>query len=752
MHSDWIWIDDTNPEQPRMVFFRKLVTISALTSDCVLHINADSRYVLLVNGHRVAVGPCRAPRGVWYYDTVDIGPYLQVGENELFVKVIQYTDHKLKNIHFKTGPASVQTEGIGGLWIEELDTNYGFATTSEYSCIEVTGYTFPEAQVFGYVSFTEHYDSRPVHENTVAACWKPAVALFRAPEQGIGALRDTWYGEPRTIPQPYEKIGLFQHTVRNTFHYTGDGKLTVTQGESAYIELDAGCVINAYPQLCFCCGEGSCVRIIYAEGYGTMDASGTFRKGLRDNPEDQCIHGQYDVYIAHGGSQKYIPFLYRNFRVIRIEVTAEGNQPFIMDAPWYIQTGYPLEISGSFHGENPVFNRIWDISKRTLLCCMYETYMDCPYYEQMQYTMDTFLQVQYTLSISADARLARKAICDFAQSQMPDGLMPCNTPAKFRQIIPGFPFYWILMLHSYMMYVGEPAFIRSHLGTLDKLLQFYVCFINEDGLLGDTGYWQFFDWVKEWKDGSPVKEGEINILYNMLYVYGLRKAGELNRYCGRFSTAEEYESIAESVAYAVRRLAYHTESGLFADVPGGEPISQHAQIFAVLSSVAPAQDKRAIMERMLARKNSLAVPSYCFRYFLCRALEETGLYKEVNNSLRMWDAYEDLMRLGLTTWPEDFVTMRSDCHGWSAVPLYEFAACFLGVQPIAPGYAKVRIRPLPCPLKEYGGTVPVGDKGVVQVAICNKDGKYQVDVTLPEGLECEQDYSFLEWKEERSAV
>lgn len=744
MNSEWIWINNYLSAKPEMVYFKKKVTANEIKKPCSINIYADSRYVLMINGKRVSAGTCRAPKGVWYYDTVDITKYICLGENEIFVKVIRYTNDKQKDICFQSGPASVTTEGLGGLKIEETDTDYGFSTSDEYKCIEVKGYMFPENQVFGYLSFTENFDSRIVNEDTDDSLWKNAVVLFKAPVRGIGALRDFWYAEQREIPLPYEKEGTFIKTLRNTFSCSS-GQMFVNDGSEAIIELDAGKLINAYPRLKFKCGEGSALKITYAEGYGNINENGVLIRGVRGNPEGQGIYGFSDIYTAREGTQTYIPFLYRCFRVIKIEVSALGGVPFILEQIDYIKTGYPLEISGSFNADDKKFEKIWDISRRTLACCMYETYMDCPYYEQMQYIMDTFLEIQYTFSISSDYRLARKAIKDFAESQQSDGMMLCNSPARFRQIIPGFPFYWILMLHSYMMYAGDREFIRRYLGTLDKLLQFYEIRINADNLLGDTGYWQFFDWVKEWECGVPVKDGEVNILYNMLYIYGLRKAGEINRFCGRFSTADEYAQLADKIAKAVREKAFDIETGLFSNAPGEKPSSQHAQIFAVLSSVVSEEEKRPLIERMLARIGELSKPSYCFTYFQCRALEETGLYAEVHKQIKLWDMYSDLMKLDLTTWPEDFVTMRSDCHGWSAVPLYEFAACFLGVKPLAPGYSKVGIIPQPVPLDSYGGKVPIGNGKVVEVSIAKDErGHYNVTVIVPESIEYITDFSKLE--------
>jgi alpha-L-rhamnosidase len=42
----------------------------------------------------------------------------------------------------------------------------------------------------------------------------------------------------------------------------------------------------------------------------------------------------------------------------------------------------------------------------------------------------------------------------------------------------------------------------------------------------------------------------------------------------------------------------------------------------------------------------------------------------------------------LTTWAEDAVNSRSDCHGWSACLVHIF-----GLTPAAPGYRRLRIKP-----------------------------------------------------------
>jgi hypothetical protein len=50
-----------------------------------------------------------------------------------------------------------------------------------------------------------------------------------------------------------------------------------------------------------------------------------------------------------------------------------------------IYTGYSFERKLHFDGGDAELQRIFDVGWRTATLCAYETYVDCPYYEQLQY-------------------------------------------------------------------------------------------------------------------------------------------------------------------------------------------------------------------------------------------------------------------------------------------------------------------------------------------------------------------------------
>lgn len=56
----------------------------------MIHVTADTRYKLRINGRHVAIGPARSSPSCWYYDTLDIAKFLKVGSNDIHVLVVRY--------------------------------------------------------------------------------------------------------------------------------------------------------------------------------------------------------------------------------------------------------------------------------------------------------------------------------------------------------------------------------------------------------------------------------------------------------------------------------------------------------------------------------------------------------------------------------------------------------------------------------------------------------------------------------------
>ena len=94
------------------------------------------------------------------------------------------------------------------------------------------------------------------------------------------------------------------------------------------------------------------------------------------------------------------------------------------------ETGYPFKQVARFESSDAELNRIWEVGWRTLRVDAHETFMDSSYWEQLQYTGDTRLEMLITYAVSGDPRLAIQAIDAFAESDVDGGLMQGAYPSR----------------------------------------------------------------------------------------------------------------------------------------------------------------------------------------------------------------------------------------------------------------------------------------------------------------------------------
>lgn len=163
------------------------------------------------------------------------------------------------------------------------------------------------------------------------------------------------------------------------------------------------------------------------------------------------------------------------------------------------ETRYPLEMESRLITDDDRFNRALPLMVRALQMCAHETYMDCPYYEQMMYVGDTRLEALTTYAINRDDRLARKAIILFDRSRQTNGMVLARFPCRDRQIIPPFALWWIAMVHDYAMWRGDRAWIADLLPGVRAVLDGFWRLIDADGLLSLPPGWNFVDWVPAWR-------------------------------------------------------------------------------------------------------------------------------------------------------------------------------------------------------------------------------------------------------------
>ncbi|HEY3267906.1 MAG TPA: family 78 glycoside hydrolase catalytic domain [Armatimonadota bacterium] len=94
--GSWIWNRETGSTRCSYTYFRRSFTLDSAPLSASVKVAADSRYILYVNGQRVGRGSSRCFKAHQYYDTWDIRPYLNAGQNVIAALVHFYGEGTLQ--------------------------------------------------------------------------------------------------------------------------------------------------------------------------------------------------------------------------------------------------------------------------------------------------------------------------------------------------------------------------------------------------------------------------------------------------------------------------------------------------------------------------------------------------------------------------------------------------------------------------------------------------------------------------------
>lgn len=732
---------------PRMAYesdlgvyhFRRSFDITTKPSSFIVHVTADNRYRLFVNGKGIGLGPSRGDKLHWQYETYDLAPYLQTGKNIVAAQVW--------NLGNK-GPVAQMTTGKTAFLMQGntekenlVDTNpenWKVIKNDAFRLNPVTGEI-----VFGYYAlgatdsiyadkFPWSWETNSFDDNT----WNrprfvaPADPLYYSYKHGEadGGLT------PRTIPMMEEKLERIPKTVRASGiktdgkFLTGKNPLVIPANSQVTILLDQTYLTTAYPELLVSGGKGSSIAVAYAEAL--VDEN--LKKGNRNETENKKLVGYFDVFIPDGGQNRlFRPLWYRTYRFVEMRIKT-GSEGLTINDFYGMFTGYPFKEKASFTSSDPGLQNIWNVGWRTARLCANETYYDCPYYEQLQYVGDTRIQALLSLYVAGDDRLMRNALTLYDQSRLPEGITQSRYPTEVAQMIPPFSLFWVDMIHDYYTFRDDADFVEGFLPGIRGTLAWFERHLNDKNLLSEMGWWNFVDWAKEFERGVPAgaKEKEGTSIISLQFVYALDRAAEMFDRFGKKHEAAYYREQADVIRKAVYAHCYDNQKQLFADTPDKKHFSQHANVLAILTDAIPADQQQALMQRILSDK-TLTQSSIYFRFYLMNALKKAGMANQYLENLGIW---KEMLAQGLTTFPEETNEPRSDCHAWSSSPMIEFLATVCGIEPAAPGFKTVKIEPHLGKLTEANGTVP-HPRGNIEVKL-KRSGPNGItaEISLPVGL------------------
>jgi hypothetical protein len=741
-HAAWITHPSAPLREPLVLHFRRTLTLAAVPPSYPVRVSADNRFVLYVNGQRVGDGPARGNLSHWRYERFDLAPVLHRGDNRItatvwnfgiFSPIAQMSDRTAFLLESEaTGDTGISTPGG---WQVEIEQGHRALDRSS-----VTLQTYMAAGP-GEEIDAAHYDWNWDSASDAGSSWVSAASPMRdSIFEGVNDAHsaDTtgdnpWGLVPDALPPMVYTPTVAGETVRadlpalNAFPAS---PVTVPASSHVHILLDRKTLTTAYPVLSVSAGKGARIWLTYSEALYDKN----LHKGDRNEVGDRTARGLRDCFFLDGGAHRaFEPLWWRTWRYLDLDIET-ATEPLQLESlkAWF--TAYPYQERASFWSEDPDLAKIWEISWRTARLDAHETYMDTPYYEQLQYIGDTRIQALISYAVAGDDRLARQALAAFDESRIPEGITRSRSPSSLPQNIPTFSLLWIGMLHDYWMYRPDPAPVRASLMGIRAVLNWFANYEQPNGLLRELPWWSFVDWVSSGDIPTYSATGESGVT-TLQYLGALEDAADLEMALGDPVIAARDRSRAAHVRPALYSQCWSESRNLIADNPDRKNFSQQANILAVLYDVIPKGRQPEVLRRMLAIEpgttpNGILSASYYFRFYLARALDHAGLADEYLHSLGPW---RQLLPLHFSTWPEMPGDTRSDSHAWSAHPIYDLLTLVAGIEPASPGFTSVRIAPHMGELRRLSATFP-HPEGDVQIEYQRQGTGLDATILLPGNL------------------
>ncbi|MBD0368477.1 MAG: alpha-L-rhamnosidase N-terminal domain-containing protein, partial [Flavisolibacter sp.] len=327
----WIAVPNQPEHDYGVYHFRKSFELTSKPAQFIVHVSGDNRYKLYINGQLASFGPARGDIFHWYYETVDLAPFLQSGRNT--VAAVVWNDGAFRpeaQISFRTAfilqgqSAAEEVLNTNKSWKAIKDSSYQPLRPQLINTFYVTG---PGEMKDNRLATADWLQS-----GFNDAAWSNAQEIFHGLPKGVFEWTEGWMLLPRPIPQ-MELTPQRLNEVRKAEGVTvpegfpkNKTAFTIPANTKASVLLDQSFLTNAYSTLVFSKGRDAQISMAYAEALyidegNTKDWRNQNQKGNRNEVEGKRFAGKEDRVISNGSNnQQYTPLWWRTYRYLQLKV------------------------------------------------------------------------------------------------------------------------------------------------------------------------------------------------------------------------------------------------------------------------------------------------------------------------------------------------------------------------------------------------------------------------------------------------
>lgn len=686
-NANWIWQEEDGPKDTWMSL-RKEVTLESIPSKAIARIAAESKYWLWVNGHLV-VFEGQLKRDMMdklYYDQIDLAPYLVQGKNTIAVLVWYWGREGFS--HHDTGK--------GGFLFDADFGSVNVVSDDSWKLKIQPGYEHSISGGQPNFRLSEWNIRFNAAKDTISG-WQLSgyddSAWINATNKGIPPVLPWNTLLKRPFPQWFDS-GLKEYTNALSLPKAGNGAnveavLPYNARISAYLKVKApaGKLIN-----------------IQTDQYDGWYAFG-------DGPAVRA------EYITKDGEQEFETLLWMSGNTVRYTIPA-GVEIISLK---YREIGYPSEFTGEFKSNDPFYDKLWIMARRTLYINMFDNFMDCPERERALWWGDVVNQsgeVFYTLDTVAHA-LIRKSIYTLIDWQRDDFTLFSPTSTKWTSELPqqmlasiGWYGFW-----NYFVNTNDSATIKDAYPAVKKYLSIWK--MGANGLVVHRrGAWDWGDW------GTNI---DIEVLDNAWYYLALKAAIPMAVLSGYAHDTVDYGARMKSIEDNFAKVFWKSTDKHFRSSALSIP-DDRGNAMAVIAGLAKPEHFDGV--RKVLTERSFASP-YMEKYVL-EALCKIG--SDSLSLVRMKSRYEEMVNHPQynTLW-EVWSGLKEGTinHGWNA-PNTVLSQNIAGISPLEPGWTLFEVLPRMGGLKEVSQKL-TSVKGDIVVSHKLTDTNFRLNLSAPVG-------------------
>ncbi len=685
--ANWITFSQTNTQKNSWTIYRKKFMLDHKPSTAVLaNIATDSKYWLYIN-NKLVVFEGELKRGPTpndtYYDEVEIGKYLQNGENTITILVWFWGQDGF--CHKNSGKSALLFEADLGNKLLLSDTTWKVATHTAFGA---TGAPFPNYRLPEY---NIHFDARKDILNWNKSDFddsKLANATL-AGQAGAAPWNQLW---KRPIPL-----------------WKDSGIIPYQNNKNWPSESTGGIITMKLP------------KNITITPYLKIDAPAGLLIDIRtDNYKGGSEYNVRTEYVTKAGVQEFETPGYMNGHEVYYSIP-KGVK--VLDLK-YRETRYNSDYVGYFESDNKDLNSLWVKSLNTMNVNLRDAIQD-PDRERAQWWGDAVI-ILGEIFYSADSngvKAIKKSISNLVEwqkenkvlfSPVPSGKWDKELPAQMLASVGKYGFY------KYFEYTNDSSFVKYIYPHVRDYMSLWEM-DNNDLVIHRKGGWDWQDW------GDKI---DVPLLDNGWYYMALDGAAGMADVAGFPSEAAVYRKKMVLLKTAFNKSFWQ---GKFYKSKGYPfTMDDRGNGLAVVAGLANHAQWENMRPTLDTTFNS---GPYLEKYVL-------EAYFKMNDAeagtSRMLKRYDAMIKSPITTlwegWQIGSGTYGGGTynHGWSGGPLTLMSQYITGLTPDGAGYQNINVFPQPGNLKQAKmGTETVA--GYMKISFEKNEKWFKIPLELPKG-------------------